>query len=150
MSYECAFCSRVLTTERGLIAHTEAKHGRTGTHRAMRAWERGRDQVGEVTLGGGACADATYEVDSDDSCYDSGTDTWSCDFCYKEFAERAHLLQHLNSGVHEESRYHCKGCSKSSKLSVRCNSTPAAQLAGDTPEGLFQLPFMIPKRLCSG
>ena len=60
MSYECAICSRVLKSERGLIAHTEAKHGRTGTHRAMRPWEEGRDQVGEVTLNSSVHADATY------------------------------------------------------------------------------------------
>ena len=30
MSFQCAFCSRVLTTERGLIAHTEANCWRAG------------------------------------------------------------------------------------------------------------------------
>ncbi len=115
MAFECNFCSRVLTTERGLIAHTEAKHGRRGTHRAMRAWESGRDQLGHLTLAGSAAAAGEASYDVDDDAYDWDREEWVCYFCCRGFAARHHLEQHLNSGTHEESRYHCKGCGKQFK-----------------------------------
>ena len=130
MSYKCQFdkCDRVLTTEQGLVAHTEAMHGRSGTHRAMRAWEKGRKQLGRLTLDSSehARCDTKYSVKYEEA-YDSDREEWVCYFCGQGFAEGSHLEQHLNSGIHESSRYHCQGCSRKFKtlsgLQQHTNST---------------------------
>ena len=108
MSYKCTMCDRVLTSESGLIMHTEAKHGRGGTHKAMRAWESSRDQLGALTLNS-SNHEISYDVDNE---YDYDREEWVCFRCGKGYEQQRHLEQHLNSGVHEDKRYHCEGCSR--------------------------------------
>ena len=108
MSYHCTMCDRVLTSESGLIMHTEAKHGRGGTHKAMRAWESSRNQLGALTLNS-SNHETSYNVEDE---YDYDRAEWVCFRCGKGYEQQRHLEQHLNSGVHEDKRYHCEGCSR--------------------------------------
>jgi ribonuclease HI len=110
MSYLCTICDRKLTSESGLIMHTEAKHGRSGTHKAMRAWEKSRHQLGALTLN---TRSSKHEIcyNAEDE-YDYYREEWVCYICDKGYERQRHLEQHLNSGVHEDKRYHCEGCSR--------------------------------------
>ena len=44
--------------------------------------------------------------------YDGYLRRWVCPCCDKDYQKKRDLLQHLESGVHESKRYHCKGCGK--------------------------------------
>jgi len=44
--------------------------------------------------------------------YDYEEECWRCNFCQRGFNESRHLLQHLESGVHENKRYDCKECGR--------------------------------------
>ena len=124
MSYTCTFCNKSLTTEKGLIAHTEAKHGRNGTHSAMRSWEQSRNQLGAVTLATNNY-ETTYQVDGSQYC--GHREQWVCGICNRGFGKKRGLEQHLNSGLHEEKRYQCSGCNREftslSGLQQHVNST---------------------------
>lgn len=61
MSYECPICQKSISTERGLIQHTESTHGRTGVYKGARAWESWRGQDRALTTGVQA-VDITYTV----------------------------------------------------------------------------------------
>lgn len=106
---DCPLCDRYFSSDKALIQHTEAKHGKTNVHRGVRVWEASRDQQGELTTGR-AAGDYAYEVTSDH--YDWNTDTWDCSICNREFSTKKRLEQHLNSGVHEADLYRCQGCSR--------------------------------------
>jgi ribonuclease HI len=97
----------------GLISHTEAKHGRTGVHRGIAAWESARNQPGAITNGAAVTSsDISYDVDE---MYDYEDDEWVCSMCYKRFPSANGLSSHLSSAVHEQTRYDCKQCRKQFK-----------------------------------
>ena len=129
MSYQCTMCDRVLTSESGLIMHTEAKHGRGGTHKAMRAWESSRNQLGALTLNS-SNHETSYNVEDE---YDYDREEWVCFQCNKGYEQQRHLEQHLNSGIHEDKRYHCEGCSREftslSSLQQHTNSSACSAFA---------------------
>jgi hypothetical protein len=107
MSYECKICGKSCRSSLGLVQHTEASHSRSGVHLGVQAWERHRNQVGEITTGR-SVGDYTYEVD--DSCYNYQFEKWDCRMCDRSFRLQRQLEQHLKSGVHEDDRYQCQDC----------------------------------------
>lgn len=104
---DCTICGKSFNSKKGLVNHTESVHGRTGVYRGVQSWENSRDQSGELTTGADAI-NYHYEVTDDMYCNESNT--WDCGMCNREFRSSKHLLQHLNSGVHETKRYHCQEC----------------------------------------
>jgi len=106
---ECTFCDRTFCTRQGLIAHTEAKHGRHRTHVMMKEWENGRHQSNAITTSDGG---GHYSYSIEQSMYDGYRREWVCSMCDRGFRKKAGLRSHLDSGVHESSRYYCQGCSR--------------------------------------
>jgi len=105
----CYACSRTFVCERDLIQHTEAVHGRQQVHSGVQMWERGRQQEGELTTGA-SLGNISYEVDDNDFDYDAGV--WRCQFCARAFKQHRGLVQHLESGVHEQKAYRCSTCNR--------------------------------------
>ena len=59
-------CGKTFRSERGLISHTEAVHGRDNVHRGMRAWERSRQQQGAVTVGEATEHNQEWDLEGED------------------------------------------------------------------------------------
>jgi ribonuclease HI len=78
-------------------------------HSGVQMWERGRQQEGELTTGA-AVGNTSYEVD--DNAFDHDTGVWRCAFCARAFSQHRDLVQHLESGVHEEKAYRCSTCDR--------------------------------------
>jgi ribonuclease HI len=111
MSHVCNVCSREFNSQRAMIMHSEAAHGRSNVHRGVVAWERSRNQSGELTHVQSA---HDYEYNVDPNCWNEYAQTWECPMrdCDRCFAQEDSLRKHLNSGVHEDPRYHCGECER--------------------------------------
>ena len=63
----------------------------------------------------------------DDDQYDYNDDMWDCSMCDRRYRTKRALEQHLNSGVHDGSRYHCQDCEREfstlGSLTQHLNST---------------------------
>lgn len=108
-------CGKTFRSERGLISHTEAVHGRDNVHRGMRAWERSRQQQGAVTVGEATEHNQEWDLEGEDFEYDFPEDEWVCCHCGKRSAQKRDILAHLKSGAHEVPRYYCADCPKKFK-----------------------------------
>ena len=75
MSFSCSICDKVCKSEKGLLQHTEMKHGRSGVHRGVCSWEASRRQAGELTTGVEA-TQAAYVIDDADYSHYNGM--WHC------------------------------------------------------------------------
>eukprot|EP00588_Corethron_pennatum_P007221 CAMPEP_0194298688 /NCGR_PEP_ID=MMETSP0169-20130528/60304_1 /TAXON_ID=218684 /ORGANISM="Corethron pennatum, Strain L29A3" /LENGTH=302 /DNA_ID=CAMNT_0039048699 /DNA_START=77 /DNA_END=985 /DNA_ORIENTATION=+ len=107
----CPLCSRYFNSQRGLVAHTEAKHGKANVHILTQAWERNRGQENIMTTGSGVENFGDIILD-EEACYDYNTGTWDCHQCGREFNSFRALNQHVNSGVHSAKSYRCDDCNR--------------------------------------
>lgn len=121
----CPLCDRVLNTQQGLVAHTEAKHGKANVHNLTQAWENSRNQQNIMTTGTGV-QDGNIYLD-EDQCYNYDSGTWDCPQCYREFYSFKALDQHVNSGVHSAKSYRCNDCERQftslTSLMAHCESS---------------------------
>jgi len=104
----CPICGKECKSDTSLMAHTEAKHGKSGVHRGVTAWERSRGQQNLMTTGA-EVQDGKVEVSI--HCK-TANGNWECPFCYKVFYRHSGLDQHINSGVHSEKAYKCDDCGR--------------------------------------
>lgn len=107
MSFDCKICGKPCKNKLSLVQHTENVHSRVGVHEGIRAWERYRNQDGEITTGREV---GQYNYVIDDSFYNFDDDCWECRICNRGFRRQGQLEQHLNSGTHEDIRYQCREC----------------------------------------
>lgn len=107
--HTCPLCHREFHTQKGLVAHTEAKHGKANVHALTTAWENHRGQCNIITTGNAVENFGRIYVD-EDACYDHSTGTWDCPQCFREFRSFRALEQHVNSGVHGAKGYRCDDC----------------------------------------
>jgi len=108
-------CGKTFRTERGLISHTEAVHGRDNVHRGLRAWERSRRQEGAVTVGEATEHNQVWDEEGVDYSYDYSAQVWKCGHCSKTSEQVRDIVQHLKGGAHEVPRYFCSDCNKKFK-----------------------------------
>jgi ribonuclease HI len=137
----CPICQKHCNSESGLIAHSEAKHGRANVHQGVTAWENSRGQQNLMTTGA-SVQDGRISVDY--RCFDGSE--WACPMCQRCFSTENGLSNHVNSGTHSEKAYRCDDCSKqfaklaqlvdhTSKSSCRHAAHAAAALVNDYEEG---------------
>lgn len=122
----CPVCARVFTSQKGLVAHTEAKHDKAAVHRLTCLWENNRGQSNIMTTT--AKVENTGHIYVDEGqCYDYNTQTWDCPQCYREFNSFRALEQHINSGVHSAKGCRCDDCTREfsslTALMGHCEST---------------------------
>ena len=111
----CVVCGKTFHSERGLISHTEAVHGRDNVHRGMRAWESSRRQEGAVTVGEATEHNQVWDEEGVDYSYDYSAQVWRCGHCNKTSEQVRDILAHLKGGAHEVPRYFCSDCNKKFK-----------------------------------
>uniref|UniRef100_A0A7S3VGH0 RNase H type-1 domain-containing protein n=1 Tax=Chaetoceros debilis TaxID=122233 RepID=A0A7S3VGH0_9STRA len=124
--HTCPLCCRDFNSQKGLVAHTEAKHGKANVHVLTQAWENSRGQSNIMTTGNRAEDVGQIYLD-EDACYDYDSQTWDCPQCYREFNSFRALEQHVNSGAHSAKSYRCDDCNKEfsslTALMGHCEST---------------------------
>ena len=109
--HTCPLCYREFNSQKGLVAHTEAKHGRANVHALTRAWENNRGQNNIITTGN-RVEDLGQIYLDEDACYDCNSQTWDCPQCHREFTSFRALAQHVNSGAHAANAYRCDDCNR--------------------------------------
>jgi len=123
--HTCPSCGGDFTSQKGLVAHTEAKHGKSNVHVLTQAWENGRNQRNIMTTGNRVEDGQIYLEESE--CYDYQSDTYDCPQCQQKFRSFRFLEQHANSGVHSAKGYRCNDCNREfsslTGLMGHCQST---------------------------